>query len=208
MLPWDLETIVWILALLTAGACLILLVMEGLRWLRQGGNRGTFPEELPEEAIGVQALTEQRDHLAADLIRHAKHVPDHEGELVYDAMWNAMLLETASDGRIDLREIRYITSFVSQISGRSFSSDQAMEAAEDTAKNPQKAMSNVAKARNTGESSRAFILAGAFLVSLSDGELEDKEADRLGDIADALGFDLGDRKNFYREMTNRLKASA
>ncbi len=204
-MPYDIETIFWAAALLATAAGTAFLVMAGRRWLRHGDNLDALSEGLATGTMQTRAFVRQRAHLAADLLRDSQKLPAHENEIVHHALWYAMLLEASSDGRIDRREARFIANFFGQLTGRHLIVEGAFEAAENVIQNPHAALVETAKAKNASVKSREHILAGAFLVSLSDGELIESEANRLGDIADALGFDFGERQNIYMEMMNRLK---
>lgn len=203
---YDIETIAFAAALLAAGLALYLVAVSLRRWVRRGENLDMLAPELATQgAIQAEAFIRQRALLGHDLIRDARALPDHDREIVNHALWHAMLLEAASDGSIDAREVQFVADFFGKLSGRSLRGDIALEAAERIAAHPQQALTEIAKARQAGQAAREHILEGAFLVSLADGELIESEADRLSDIADALGFSLEERQVIYREMTNRLE---
>ncbi len=199
------ETFLWTAVLLVAAAGVYLAVAALRRRFRHAKNLDALPPELGDAgAVHGDAFLKQRGLLGAELIRDAKKLPDHEREIVHHALWHAMLLEAASDGTIDAREVRFVSDFFGRLSGRRLAMDTATESAEQIAAAPQTALAEIAKARDTSLTSREHILEGAFLVSLADGELIASEANRLGDIADALGLDLTERHVIYQELTNRL----
>lgn len=204
-MPYDIETIIWAAALLVAAAGVTLLVMAGRRWLRHSDNLDALSEGLATGTMQADAFMRQRARVAANLLQDVERLPAHENEIVHHALWNAMLLEASSDGRIDPREARFIAHFFGHLTGQSLALKNVFEAAENAAHNPHEALTEIAKAKNASDASREHILAAAFLVTLSDGELIESEANRLGDIADALGFDWSERQAVYTEMMNRLK---
>lgn len=205
-MPYDIETFVWAAAFLAAGAVITFLVMAGRRWLRRGDNLDALSEGLATGTMQTQAFARQRAKAASNLLRDVARLPTHEKEIVHHALWNAMLLEASSDGRIDPGEARFIAHFFGHLTGQSLVLNSVFEAAESVVHNPQNALNETAKAKSASDASREHILAAAFLVTLSDGELIESEANRLGDIADALGFNWSERQAVYMEMINRLKA--
>lgn len=205
-MTYDIETFVWVVALIVGGVLAYVFAKRLRRWVRHGENLDALAPELATEgAIHTDAFLRQRALLGGDLIRDAETLPDHEREIVNHALWHAMLLEAASDGSIDVREVRFVVDFFGKLSGHSISMEDAVEAARRIAGQPQSALKEIAKARHTSQASREHVLEGAFLVSLADGELIQSEADRLGDIADALAFNLTERQVIYQELTNRLE---
>ena len=203
---YDIETIIWAATLLAAGVALYVVARAMRRWIRHGENLDILAPELATRgAIDAQAFSKQRAMLGKELIASAKELPEHEREIVHHALWHAMLLEAASDGSIDAREVRFVVDFFGELSGRAVASEAAIEAAERLAARPQAAIAEIAKAQGASYPSRQHILEAAFLVSLADGELIESEANRLGDISDVLGFSLAERQGIYTELTNRLE---
>lgn len=206
-MTYDIETIVWTAALLAAAVALAWLARGLRRNIRRGGNLGAIPDELSGDGglMSVADFAGRRASLGNNLIHAASALPAEDRDLVHHALWHAMLLEAASDGGVDPREVRFVAEFFGRLSGRKLPGDSAIEAAEHIASHPQRALTEIAKARETTEASRRCVLESAMLVSLADGELVASEANRLGDIADALGIGLDERRAIYSAMTNRLK---
>jgi len=115
-----------------------------------------------------------------------------------------MLLEAASDGSIDHREMRFVAELFGQMTGNKLDHRPVAEAAEDVRRDPKTALAEISKARVVSNASKEHVLAGAFLVSVSDNELADGEADCLGDIADALAINQRERKIIFESITKRL----
>lgn len=186
------------------GAGLGLLLAMAFRWLKHGGNRSLLPARLMAGRLRSPLVTRQRALLAADLLRAEKKFSLHEAEMVHHAMWNAMLLEAVSEGQIDHNKVRFVSVFFSQLSGHRLVPEAAAEAAETVLESPHNALTEIGRARDTSWESREYILAGAILTSLADGVVVKSEANRLGDIADALGMERGDRQIIYTELASRL----
>ena len=93
-----------------------------------------------------------------------------------------------------------------QMTGSEMSPHPVADAAEQVTRAPKAALNEISKARDVSSASKEHILAGAFLVSISDQELADREADCLGDIADALAVNQRDRKAIYDGISRRLTA--
>lgn len=205
-MAYDIETIVWTVALLASVVTLVWLARSLRRGIRVGGNLNVIPDELSRE-MGIRQgdFAARREKLGGDLIRAAAALPAQDRDLTHHALWHAMLLEAGSDGAIDAREVRFIAEFFGRLSGRRLAADSAVEAADYIAANPQRALGEVAKARGASPASRRCIIESAMLVSLANGELVESEAARLGDIADALGLGLEERRAIYAQMTRRLR---
>lgn len=208
-MPYDIETLAWLAVLLAIAAGAFVACRALRRWMKQGENQDALPRELASEgAIPRDALHAQRARLGSRLIRDAEQLPAHEREIVHHALWHAMLLEASADGSVDLREIRVITDLFGRMTGRGQSPESVAQSAEGISRRPQATLSEIAKARTASRRAREHILEGAFLLSLADGILIESEANRLGDIADALGFGLEERQFIFAEMANRLEAQA
>ena len=115
-----------------------------------------------------------------------------------------MLLEAASDGSIDPREMRIVTDLFGQITGNKLDYGPVIESAELVHSDQKSALAEISKASRVSNASKEHILAGAFLVSLSDQTLEYNEAECLGDIAYALAVNQDERKAIYEGITKRL----
>lgn len=205
-MAYDIETIIWTAALLAAVTALVWFGRAMRRHIRHGGNLDAMPDELSGEGtLGGAGFAGKRSTLGSDLIRAATALPEEERDIVHHALWHAMLLEAASDGSVDPREIRFVAEFFASLSGRKLGADGALEAAGHIAANPRRTLREIAKARGASAGSRRCIVESAMLVSLADGDLIESEANRLGDIADALGFGIDERRAIYAGMTERLR---
>lgn len=203
---YDFETILFAVALMTGIVGIVWLSVVLRKNIRHGGNRGALPGELSEKgSLAGNEFASRRARLGKDLIQAATALPTEERDRIHHALWHAMLLEAGADGSVDPREVRFVAEFFGRLSGRKLPVDSAVEAAGEIAAHPQRALSEIAKARNAAEPSRRCVLESAMLVSLTDGEMIESEANRLGDIADALGFGLEERRAIYSGMTNRLR---
>ena len=105
MYEWE----TWLLAIaLTFGIAVMAFGFAGLRrYWRHRRNAGALPELSSIENIRSSMLDKQRALLASDLLNDASKLPAHEIEVTRHALWMAMLLEAASDGSIDHREMRF-----------------------------------------------------------------------------------------------------
>jgi len=79
-----------------------------------------------------------------------------------------------------------------------------IESAELVQSDQKSALVEISKASRVSNASKEHILAGAFLVSVSDQTLEYSEAECLGDIADALAINQHERKAICEGITKRL----
>lgn len=190
-----------LLAVLTGLGLAALGLRRGWRNMQ---NRRVLPSRADVDSVQSPALQEQRERLAAALIQDAKTLPAHETELAHHALWMAMLLEAASDENINYREIRFVASLFGQMTETEVAFQTVLDAAEGVLGARETALAEIAKARDISHAAKAHILSGAFLVSLTDRDLADTEADCLGSIADALGLDAEQRKDIYADITERL----
>jgi uncharacterized membrane protein YebE (DUF533 family) len=201
---YDWET--WLLAI----ALIVSIAVVGFgfarlrRYWRHRRNTGALPQRDSIEHVQSSLLDQQRTLLASDLLSDASKLPAHEIEITRHALWMAMLLEAASDGSIDHREMRFVAELFGQMTGNKLDHRPVAEAAEDIRSDPKTALAEISKARVVSNASKEHVLAGAFLVSVSDSELADGEADCLGDIADALAINQRERKVIFESITKRL----
>ena len=149
-------------------------------------------------------LDEKRDRLASGLLDDWQKLPQHEIELTRHALWMAMLLEAVSDGSIDRREMNFVADLFGKLAGNIVGARPVMEAAEQILGDQRSALSEISKASGISDLSKEYILAGAFLVSVSDHTLAESETDCLGDIADALAVSQRQRKAIFQSITKRF----
>ena len=181
------------------------LGIAGLRgYLRHRRNAGTLPDPKSSEQIQPGMLDRQRALLASDFLNDVSKLPAHEIEVTRHALWTAMLLEAVSDGNIDQREMRIVADLFGQMTGNIMDYKPVIEATERVQGDQKSALAEISKANRVSDASREFILAGAFLVSVSDHALADSEADCLGDIADVLKISPRKREAVFRDITKRL----
>lgn len=150
------------------------------------------------------ALDEKRSALAARLLEDWSRLPEEEIALTRHALWTAMLLEAASDGSIDHREMRFVADLFGRMAGNELDFRPVIQAAELVQRDRKTALAEIAKARKVSKASKEQILGGAFLVSISDHALAETETQCLGDIADALAISRRDRKAMFEGFTRRF----
>lgn len=208
-MAYDVETILLAVALMTGVVGIVWLSVALRKNIRRGSNLGAMPDELSGEGgLSGDDFAGKRSRLGNDLIRVAAALPAEDRGPTHHALWHAMLLEACADGSVDTREVRFVADFFGRLSGRRLPGDSAIEAADHIAAHPQRALGEIAKARHTAPPSKRCVLESAMLVSLADGEMIESEANRLGEIADALGIGLDDRRTIYSDMTRRLRTRA
>lgn len=151
-----------------------------------------------------EAIDEKRSALAAQLLDNWSAVPEPEKEITRDAVWTAMLLEAASDGNIDHREMTFVADLFGRMAGDEMDFRPVINAAEQVHNDRKAALAEIAKAKAVSNPSKEQILASAFLVSVSDHSLSEAETDCLGDIAAALAINRRDRKTMLRGITQRF----
>ena len=201
---YELRTLLVVIALIFVIAIGVRGVASLLGFWRHRRNVSALPDPEAVEAIQRGPLEEQRAILARELQNDASKLPAHEMEVTHHALWMAMLLEAASDGSIDRREIETVTGLFGQMTGTKLDYRPVVEAAEHLQTDPKSALADIGKAKGFSNASKKHILAGAFLVSVADRKLADSEANCLGDIADALAINPRDRKAIYQGITKRL----
>lgn len=149
-------------------------------------------------------IDEKRAGLKARLLDDWAGIPDQELEVSRRALWTAMLLEAASDGSIDHREMKFVADLFGQIAGNELDFRPVIKAAELVQSDKKSALSEISKAETVSDTAKQQILAGAFLVSVSDHALTPHETDCLVRIADALAISRRDRKVMLEEITARF----
>jgi uncharacterized tellurite resistance protein B-like protein len=91
-----------------------------------------------------------------------------------------------------------------QIVGNELDFRPVIKAAELVQSDKKSALSEISKAETVSDTAKQQILAGAFLVSVSDHALTPHETDCLVRIADALAISRRDRKAMLEEITARF----
>ena len=164
---------------------------------------------LPDaQALGAMApgdFGERHARLTARLLEDWAGVPEDELEMTRHALWTAMLLEAAADGSIDNREMQFIAALFGRMAGSKMDFAPVISAAGLVQRDSRSALGEVAKAKGISWASKQQVLAGAFLVSVSDHELAPQETDCLVKIADALSLSRRDRKAMLEEITRRFE---
>ena len=201
---YELETLLLLFALIFVIAMTALGIARLWRYLRHRRNAHALPDPTSFEQVEPGMLDKQRALLASDLLNDASKLPVHEMEVTRHALWMAMLLEAASDGSIDPREMIIIADLFGQMTGNKLDYGPVIESAELVQSDQKSALVEISKASRVSNASKEHILAGAFLVSVSDQTLEYSEAECLGDIADALAINQHERKAICEGITKRL----
>lgn len=164
----------------------------------------TLPDPQSIQRTAPSEIDARRDQLADDLLKERAALPEAEADATREALWTAMLLEAAADGSIDDRELAFVADLFGRMTGIAMEAEPVSEAAQRISKDRKAALVTIAQARNTSTASKEQILAGAFLVSVADHTLAEREADCLGDIADALAVTPRDRETILEGITKRL----
>ena len=163
-----------------------------------------LPDKASIEQAQPEMLDEKRALLAANLLDGWSEIPADEMEVTRHALWTAMLLEAASDGSIDHREMRFVADLFGQMAGNEIDFRPVIKAAELVQNDKKTALNDISKAGRVSKASKEHILAGAFLVSVSDHALTESETACLGDIASALSISQRDRKAIFEDITKRF----
>ena len=192
------------IALIILLAITFVAIFVRRRFARYRQIAQTLPDARTIGQTASQELDEKRNALADALIADERTLPESEREIVNHALWTAMLLESVSDGTIDRREMEFVADLFSRLSEREMEYHPVAEAAGQIRADRRKALAEIAKAASAERKSKEFILAGAFLVSVSDHALADAETDCIGDISDALGLNQRDRKEMLTAITRRF----
>ena len=160
------------------------------------------PREL--KLTGSDEIDQKRAGLSARLLDDWASIPDQEIEIARRALWTAMLLEAASDASIDPREMKFVADLFGQMAGKEMDFRPVIKAAELVQSDKKTAFAEISKAGKVSNTAKQQILAGAFLVSVSDHALTPHETDCLVRIADALAISARDRKAMLEEITARF----
>ena len=195
---------IFLLALVVTAAILLPCIALLILYRRYRRIAKALPDPYDLRQTKPDTIDEKRDLAATDLLAAWANVPDDEVEVTRHALWTAMLLEAASDGSIDHREMSFVADLFGRLAGDEMDFRPVIKAAELVQSDKVSALSDIAKASGVSTVSKEHILAGAFLVSVSDHTLTETETACLGDIADALQIKQGDRKALFKGITNRL----
>jgi len=187
-----------VLAILIPSVLLLILYKKYLRLAK------TLPNPDSIEQAQPAIIDEKRGLLASNLLDGWSTVPADEIEVTRHALWTAMLLEAASDGSIDHREMRFVADLFGQLGGDKIDFRPVIKAAELVENDKKTALKEISRASRVSNASKKHILAGAFLVSVSDHALTESETHCLGTIADALKINKRDRKAIFEGMTKQF----
>ena len=187
-----------LIAILIPNILLLILYKKYLRLAKTLPNPSSIEQTQPE------MIDEKRRLLASNLLDGWSKVPTDEVEVTRHALWTAMLLEAASDGSIDHREMRFVADLFGQMGGKEIDFRPVIKAAELVQSDKKTALSEISKASKVSNASKEHILAGAFLVSVSDHALIESEIDCLGNIAGALAINQRERKAIFEGITKRF----
>ncbi len=201
---FNLDSLPVFIAFIVIAAILIpstLLLIVYKKYLRLAK---TLPNPESIERAQPEMIDEKRGLLAATLLDGWSKVPANEVEVTRHALWTAMLLVAASDGSIDHREMRFVADLFGQMGGDKIDFRPVIKAAELVESDKKSALKDISKAARVSTASKEHILAGAFLVSVSDHELRESETACLGNIADALAINRREREAIFEDITKRF----
>jgi len=187
-----------LIAIFVPSVLLLFLYKKYLRLAKTLPNQSSIEQTQPEK------LDEKRTLLASNLLDGWPEIPAHEIEVTRHALWTAMLLEAASDGSIDHREMRFVADLFGKMAGKEMDFRPVISAAELVQNDKKSALIEISKASKVSNASKEHILAGAFLVSVSDHALTDSETACLGNIADALAINQREREALFEGITKRF----
>lgn len=199
---FDSQTVPVIVGFLLLLAILVPTVLLWITYRKYKRVAAALPDA---QALGGSDLGEKHARLTARLLEDWKAVPEDEQETARHALWTAMLLEAAADGNIDNREMQFISALFGKMAGKKMDFTPVISAAELVQRDRRAALSELATAKRISGASKQQVLAGAFLVSVSDHDLAPQETDCLVKIADALGIGRRDRKAMLEEITRRFE---
>ncbi|MGD9867279.1 MAG: TerB family tellurite resistance protein [Hyphomicrobiales bacterium] len=157
-------------------------------------------------AAGSSQIDERQAALKARLLQDWARIPEAEVELARHALWTAMLLEAASDGSVDHREMQFVADLFGRMSGTQVDFRPVIKAAEQAHGAKKAALAEIGKAKGLSNLAKQQVLAGAFLVSVCDHALTDHELDCLVKIADALHVGGRERKRMLEDIAARFEA--
>ncbi len=164
----------------------------------------TLPNPDSIEQTQPELIDEKRELLASNLLDSWSKVPEDELDATRHALWTAMLLEAASDGSIDHREMRFVADLFGQLGGDDMDFRPVIQAAELVESDEKTALREISRASKVSTTSKEHILSAAFLVSVSDHALTESETACLGNIADALAINKSERKAIFEGITKRF----
>lgn len=194
--------------LLIASIIVIAMTALGIAGLRKYLRHRRSAHALADMASFHQGelgmLDKQCDLLVSDFLNDAPKLSGHEIEVTHHALWMAMLLEAAPGGSTNLRKIKVVADLFGQMTGKKLDYGPIIESIELVQSDQKSALAEISKASGVSNASKAHILAGALLVSVSDRKLEVSEAEFLGDIADALAINQHERQAIYEGITKRF----
>ena len=200
----DINTLLYFIAPILLLAILVPCIFLFIVYRRYVRLAKALPDPSSIQQTQPERLDEKRDSVATILLSDWAKVPEHETAVTRHALWTAMLLEAAADGSIDHREMRFVADLFGQMGGKEVDFRPVIQAAELVQNDKKTALAEIAKAAKVSDPSKEHILAGAFLVSVSDHALTESETDCLGHIADALAISQRDRKAILEGITKRL----
>ncbi len=201
---FDSELFPIIVALFIVAAILIPCIALFILYRRYQKLAKTLPSPFTIQQTGEKTLVERQQALTSTLLEGWAKLPADEVEVSRHALWTAMLLEAASDGSIDHREMKFVADLFGRMSGEKMNFRPVIHAAELVERDKKSALGEIAKARGVSDASKEHILAGAFLVTICDHALTEGETACLGDIAGALGISQNDRKAIFAGITERF----
>ncbi|MDA7946806.1 MAG: TerB family tellurite resistance protein [Hyphomicrobiaceae bacterium] len=164
----------------------------------------SLPSPFTIQQTGEKTLVERQQALMSNLLEGWAKLPAEEVDVSRHALWTGMLLEAASDGSIDHREMKFVSDLFGRMSGEKMNFRPVIHAAELVERDKKAALAEIAKARDVSNPSKEHILAGAFLVTICDHSLTEAETACLGDIAGALGLSQRERKAMFTNITERF----
>lgn len=200
----DLSNIPVIAAAIIVLAILIPNILLVITYRKYRRAAKALPNPYDIGQAGAETIDQKRELLAGQLLAAWSELPEAEKGLTRDALWTAMLLEAASDGNIDNREMRFVANLFGKIVGDEMDFTPVIAAAEQVHSDKKGALSDISRAKGVSNASKEQILASAFLVSVSDHALSEAETDCLGDIAEALAINRRDGKAMLKGITQRF----
>ncbi|MGI9382650.1 MAG: TerB family tellurite resistance protein [Methyloligellaceae bacterium] len=201
---FDINTLLYFIVPIILIAILVPCIFLFILYRRYVRLAKALPDPNSIQQTQPEMLDEKRDSVASILLSDWSKVPEHEVEVTRHALWTAMLLEAASDGSIDHREMRFVADLFGQMAGKEVDFRPVIQAAELVQSDKKSALAEISKASRVSNPSKEHVLAGAFLVSVSDHALTESETDCLGAIADALAISQRNRKAIFEGITKRL----
>jgi len=200
------QTIPVLIAFVVLIAILVPNVLLWITYRKYKRVAKALPDPRELRLAGSESIDEKRAGLTARLLDDWETIPAKEVDVARNALWNAMLLEAASDSSIDPREMTFVADLFGRLAGKEMDFGPVIQAAENAQKDKKSAFAVISKAEVVSDTAKKQILAGAFLVSVSDHALLPQETDCLMRIADALAINRRDRTAIFEEITARFDA--